>query len=57
MDSLRARCKALMEERDAALRQCTQLQHKVLCMDRNVESLGTHFTPAQSTVQCFMQTS
>ncbi|KAK9903423.1 hypothetical protein WJX75_005200 [Coccomyxa subellipsoidea] len=39
VDSLRARCKALMEERNAALRQCTQLQHKVLCMDRNVESL------------------
>ena len=57
MDSLRARCKALMEERNAALRQCTQLQHKVLCMDRNVESLGSHFTPAQSTVLCFTQTS
>ncbi|EIE23242.1 hypothetical protein COCSUDRAFT_42153 [Coccomyxa subellipsoidea C-169] len=38
-EALRARCKVLVEERYAAQRQCTQLQHKVLHMDRDVEAL------------------
>ena len=40
MQALRSRCRALMQERDVAQQECSQLHRRIARMDRDLEQMG-----------------
>lgn len=49
VEALRARCRTVVKERDAARRERTQLQRKIRRLERDIEALGEN-TPLLALV-------